>query len=521
MILKKERIRGIILYNGKNLECLNRQEVKEMSSIEKVSDLLARKSKIFLGGGEDKQAKQKQGGAMTARERIEALLDEGSFIEIGAFCEARYAQTAADGVVTGYGTVDGRLVYVYSQDVTVIGGAIGEIYAEKICKIYDMAVKMGAPVIGMLDSDGVRLEEGAAVQAAMGKILAAVTKTSGVVPGISIVFGNCAGGNAICAAMSDFVIINEKNGRMFINGPSVVEATTGKELPADAKGSCKKSGNAHFSGSDDSDCIEIAKLLLSYIPSNNLSDAFEFETDDDLNRTSGILDSIEEIEDVRVVVSEIADDKAYFEVHADYATEVSVGFIRINGQTIGVVAANGDELSGSACLKAARFVRFCDCFNIPVLTVTDIEGFKVSADEEIWGLARKSAALMYAFTEATVAKVNLIIGKAYGTASALINSKQSGADLVLAYPTAEIAPLAPAAGVGMLYNERLKKGENRDMLEAEYKEKEASVYNAAKLGLVDDVIDPSETRQRVAAAFEMLRSKRAASISRKHGNMPL
>lgn len=492
-----------------------------MSSIEKVSDLHARKSRIFLGGGEDKQSKQKQSGAMTARERIDALFDDGSFIELGAFCEARYSETAADGVVTGYGTVDGRLVYVYSQDVTVLGGAVGEMYAEKVCKIYDMAAKMGAPVIGMFDSDGVRLKEGAAVCAAMSKILAAAAKISGVVPSISIIFGNCAGGSAVCAAMSDFVIINEKNGKMFINGPSVVEATTGKKLPADAEGGLKKSGNAHFMGADDRASVEIARLLLSYIPSNNLSDAFEFETEDDLNRPNELLNNIDEIEDVRVVIAEIADDKAYFEVQADYATEASVGFIRINGQTVGTVASNADEISGSAALKAARFVRFCDCFNIPVLSITDTEGFKISADEEIWGLARKSAALMYAFSEATVAKVSLIIGKAYGTASTLINSKEAGADVVFAYPSAEIAPLAPKAGVGMLFNDRLKNGESREALETEYKETEASVYNAAKLGLVDDVITPSETRQRIAVAFEMLRSKRAASVSRKHGNMPL
>lgn len=485
--------------------------------IDKVSDLLARKAEIALGGKKDRKAD----GSMSARERIASFLDEGSFIEIGAFATARNKETVADGVITGYGTVDGRLVYVYSQDVTVLGGAVGEVYGEKVVKMFDMASKMGAPVIGMLDSNGARIDEGTLAQAAMGKILSAASSISGVVPNISIVFGNCAGGSAVAAAMSDFVIINKKSGRMFVNGPTVVESTTGKKLPSDADDCVNKSGNAHLVGDDDITCIELARLLLSYLPSNNLSDSFEFETADDLNRTSELLNNADCIEDVRVIVSEIADDKAYFELQSEYADEITTGFIRLNGSTAGAVACSGKDLSGSALLKAARFVRFCDCFNIPILTITDVEGFKVSADEEIWGLARKSANLMYAFAEATVPKVNIVIGKAYTAAYTLMNSKQSGADLVLAYPQAEMAPLAPGAGVSMLYSERLQKGENREALMAEYVEKDASVYDAAGKGYIDDVINPAETRQRVIAAFEMLKSKRASAISRKHSNMPL
>ncbi len=492
-----------------------------MSSIEKVSDLLARKAELALGGGKDKQEKQKQGGSMTARERINALLDDGSFVEIGAFISARNEDTAADGVITGYGSIDSRLVYVYSQDVTVLGGAMGEMYANKINKIVDMAAKMGAPVIGMLDSNGVRLSDGPRVQRAMGRVLSAFANISGVVPNISIVFGNCAGGSAIAAAMSDFVIMNGKNGKMFVTGPEVIEATEGKAPDVDAKGSVSKNGNAHFVAESDEGCIELAKILLSYIPSNNLSDAFEYETQDDLNRPCEILNDIDAIDDVRVVIAEIADDKAYFEVQADYAKEVSVGFIRVNGSSVGVIATSGDELSSRAAQKMERFVRFCDCYNTPILTITDVEGFKASADEETWGLARKSAELMYAFVEATVPKVNLITKKAYGTAYTLMNSKQGGADLIFAYPSAQMAPLPPAAGVGVLYSERLKAGESREALENEYIETEASIYNAAKLGCIDDIIVPSETRARVVAAFEMLKSKRAGAISRKHDNMPL
>ena len=492
-----------------------------MNSIEKVSDLLAKKAELALGGGKEKQDKQKQGGSMTARERIDALLDDGSFVEIGAFVSARNENTASDGVVTGYGTIDSRLVYVYSQDVTVLGGAMGEMYANKVCKVIDMAAKMGAPVIGMLDSNGVRLSEGAMAQSAMGKILNAVASISGVVPNISIVFGNCAGGSAIAAAMSDFVIMNEKNGKMFVNGPDVVEATEGKVPSVDAKGSVNESGNAHFIGSDDASCISLAKLLLSYLPSNNLSDAFEYETADDLNRPCEILDNIDAIEDTRVVVAEIADDKAYFEVQTDYATEASVGFIRVNGSSVGVIATCGKELTGRSVQKIARFVRLCDCFNIPVLTITDVDGFKVSAAEENWGLVRKSAELIYAFSEATVAKINLIVKKAYGSAAVLLNSKEAGADIVLAYPTAQMAPLAPGAGATMLYADKFKDGMNREELENEYKETEASIYKAASLGCIDDVIVPSETRARIAAALEMLKSKRASAPQRKHDNMPL
>ena len=492
-----------------------------MSSMEKISDLIARKAEIALGGGKDKLDKQKQGGSMTARERIEALLDEGSFVEIGAFISARDEETAADGVITGYGSVDSRLVYVYSQDVTVLGGAMGEMYANKINKIVDMAAKMGAPVIGMLDSNGVRLADGPRVQRAMGRVLSSFANISGVVPHISIVFGNCAGGSAIAAAMSDFVVMNAKTGKMFVTGPEVIEATEGTAPAVDAKGSVNKNGNAHLIGEDDLGCIEITKLLLSYIPSNNLSDAFIYETADDLSRPCDILNEIENVTDARVVIAEIADDKAYFEIQADFAKEASIGFIRVNGSTVGVIATNEAEISSLAAQKMERFVRFCDCYNTPIVTITDIEGFKASASEETWGLARKSAELMYAFVEATVPKINLITKKAYGTAYTLLNSKQGGADLIYAYPTAQMAPLPPAAGVGVLYSERLQAGESREALEQEYIETEASIYNAAKLGCIDDIIVPSETRARIAGALEMLRSKRAGAISKKHDNMSL
>lgn len=495
-----------------------------MGTREKLAALLEKKAKLVLGGGSDKQKKQTGSGNMTARGRIAALLDEGSFIEVGALVSARGEDTASDGVVTGYGTVDGRLVYVYAQDVTVKNGAIGEMHAAKICKMFDMAEQMGAPVVGMLDSMGARLSEGVDAQAALGAIYARVAKASGVVPNISLVLGACTGGSAFAATMSDFVIMNKKGGQLFVNGPAVVAASTGKEAAVDAVGS-NKSGNAQFMGEDDAACIAIAQLLLSYLPSNNLSDAMELDCTDDLNRTSEILGAYEEGTDVRVVIAEVADDKALLEVSADYAKNVVTGLIRLNGASVGVVANQPTEhdgvLCGRAMEKAARFVRFCDSFNIPILTFTDVDGFAISAAEEEWGLARKGARLLYAFAEATVPKVNVILNKAYGAGFAAMNSKQLGADVVFAYPTAQIAPANPSIGVGILYAEELKKGQPRAKIEEAYQRMDASPFSAAKRGFVDDVIDPKETRSYVIGAFEMLKSKRVGTISRKHDNMPL
>ena len=497
-----------------------------MSMDEKLAMRNEAREKISLGGGAEKQSKVKSSGKMLAGERIKALFDDGSFIELDAFVSARGKETAADGVVTGYGTIDGRLTFAYAQDPTVIGGCIGEMHAKKICKVYDMAAKMGAPVVAMLDSNGARLEEGVLAQAAVGEIMAAVARISGVVPNISVVLGTCAGSSAIIAEMSDFVVMSENEScELFVNSPSVVTATTNKAYSADAKSVAAVCGNAHFTAKDDALAIETVKLLLSYLPSNNLCDAPELECMDDLNRTSDNFMGVDGEYDVRSLIAAVADDGAFMESQITYARGAVTGFIRLNGTTVGVVANQGNEdgsvLCGQALEKMARFVRFCDAFNIAILTFTDVEGFKVSADEENWGLARKSARLMYAFTEATVPKVNVVVKKAYGGAYTAMNSKQTGADIVLAFPTACIAAIAPEAGVGVLYSDRLKAGENRDMLIAEYKAEVASPYNAAAMGYVDDVIIPGETRPRVIAAFEMLRSKRVSAPSRKHDNMPL
>ncbi len=496
-----------------------------MDTMEKLNLLRQAKAKAALGGGEEKQKKQQSGGNLTARERVEALLDSGSFVEIGALVSAKNGYTAADGVVTGYGTVDGRLVYVYSQDATVMGGAVGEVHVNKICSVYEMAAKMGAPVVGILDSCGARIGEGVEAQAAMGRLFAAAAQVSGVVPNISIVLGNCAGGQALAASMSDFVIINEKTGRIFVNGPSVIESATGKKAPVDGKGSFAASGNAQLMGKSDSECIEQARLLLSYLPSNNLSDPMQLECTDDLNRTSDALAAVEGEYDMRGVIAEVVDDGALLELQSEYAKNAVVGFARINGATVGVAAnqpkESGGVLCGRAIEKIARFVRFCDCFNIPVVTFTDVDGFAVSAAEEEWGLARKGAKLLYAFAEATVPKVNVIVGKAYGSSYCAMNSKQLGADMVFAFPQAEIAPLSSKTGVQLLFKDKLHEGKSREELENAYKSVDASPLMAAAAGVVDDVIEPAETRSRVAAALEMLASKRVGGVSRKHDNMPL
>lgn len=473
-----------------------------------------------------RKAKADRDGAKNvARERIEALLDEGSFIELGSLVSAKSGVTAADGVITGYGTVDERLVFVYAQDPNVLKGAVGTAHAKKICDIYARAAKMGAPVVGILDSCGVRIEEGAAAQGAMASIFSAIARVSGVVPVISLVMGNCAGGSALAASMSDFIIINEKTGRLFVNGPAVVEATTGKKPKVDGKGAYTVCGSAHFMGKDDQACADIAKLLLSYLPSNNLSDAITLECMDDLNRTCPSLENLEGDFDMRAVVAEVMDDGAFFEVQTEYAKESVVGFARINGATVGVASnqpkENGGILTGSAIEKIARFVRFCDCFNIPVVTFTSTDGFAVSASEEEWGLAKKGAKMLYAFAEATVPKVNVIVGKAYGSSYAAMNSKELGADVVFAFPQAEIAPLSAKTGVQLLYEDELHEGKSRADLEASYKAVDASPLLAAAEGEIDDIIEPAEARCRVAAALEMLMSKRESGISRKHDNMPL
>ncbi|MDO4562719.1 MAG: carboxyl transferase domain-containing protein [Clostridia bacterium] len=483
-----------------------------MDMTQKIAEFAEKAQAVQKGG-----AGKVTAGNMTARERISALFDEGSFVELNMFASSRVKDAAADGVITGYGSVDGRLVFAYSQDATVIGGSIGEMHAKKIRNVFEMALKMGTVVVGMLDSSGARLDEGVMAQAALGEILAGAAKISGIVPHVSLVLGACAGAAAFCATMSDVVIISKKSGKLCVSGASVVEATTGKKPVTDAV----KSGNAHLAAENDAQAIELCKLLISYLPDNNISLGIDFETTDDASRTTDALRNIDEDTDMRAVVSEIADNGAYFELQAEYAAEISVGLIRLNGSSVGIVANRESVLGGGALEKAARFVRFCDAFNIPILSLTDAEGFTISAAEEDWGLARKGAKLISAFAEASVGKVNLIVNRAYGGAYVAMNSKQLGADVVLAFPTAQIGAIAPGAAVGILCSQQLHDGKERAALEEEYASNEATPYKAAQLCLIDDVIEPADARARIILTFEMLKSKRVTTMPRKHDNMPL
>lgn len=516
-----------------------------MSTIDKLNDLISRRSKIEAGGGDDKLKKQHEAGKLSARERIAKLLDDGSFIEIDAFVRHRCTEfdmpqtnAPAEGVVTGYGTVDGRLIYVYAQDFTVIGGSLGEMHAKKICKVLNMAMKMGAPVVGMLDSGGARIQEGVDALAGFGEIFYANTMASGVVPQISAIMGPCAGGAVYSPAITDFVLMSDKTGQMFITGPQVIKSVTGEEVSFDELGGATahntKSGVAHFKAQNDDDCIEKIKLLLSFIPSNNVEDAPIYECGDDLNRLSEKLgtivpDNANKAYDMTDIIKEIVDDGLFMEIHEEFAKNIVVGFARMNGATVGIVANQPKVMAGALDVnssdKAARFIRFCDSFNIAILTITDVPGYLPGVSQEHSGIIRHGAKLLYSYCEATVPKINVIVRKAYGGAYIAMSSKHVGADMVFAWPSAEIAVMGPDGAANIIFKKDIATSEDPIAARAqkieEYREKFANPYEAAKRGYVDDVIDPSTTRPRVIAALEMLASKRENRPSKKHGNIPL
>ena len=450
------------------------------------------------------------------------------------------AQTKApaEGVVTGYGTVDGRLVFVYAQDFTVIGGSLGEMHAKKICKVMDMAVKMGAPIIAMNDSGGARIQEGIAALAGFGEIFARSTLASGVVPQISVIMGPCAGGAVYAPALSDFTFMVKGTSQMFITGPAVIKSVTGEDVTMEELGGAdaqaQKSGNAHFVAENDDECLAMVRQLISYLPANNLEDAPYDMPADNINRLSEKLttivpDSADKAYDVKEVIAEIVDAGSFFEVSKDFAKNIVTGFARLNGASVGIVANQSAYCAGAldcdASDKAARFVRFLDGFNIPVVTFTDVPGYLPGAGEEYKGIVRHGAKLLYAFSEATVPKVNVIIRKAYGGAYIAMNSKHLGADAVFAWPTAEIAVMGPEGAANIIFKKDIAESSDpiskrAEMIET-YRESFANPYEAAKLGYVDDVIEPDSTRPRIIAALEMLASKRDSLPAKKHGNMPL
>lgn len=511
----------------------------------KLEDLRNRKAKIEEGGGQKRIDSQHSKGKLTARERINLLFDEGTFVELDAFVKHRCVNFGMDkvdapgeGVVTGYGLVDGRLVYAFAQDFTVVGGSLGEMHAKKICKVQDLALKMGAPVVGMNDSGGARIQEAVDALGGYGDIFYRNTIASGVVPQISAIMGPCAGGAVYSPALTDFIFMVDKTSKMFITGPQVIETVTGEKVSAEELGGAmthnRTSGVAHFISENEEVCLDEIKRLLSFLPSNNMETAPIFNTEDDINR---IIPELEEIVpenpnkpyDMKSIISSIADDEDFFEVQPYYAQNMITGFIRINGQSIGVVANQPKFLAGcldiNASDKAGKFIRTCDSFNIPVLTFVDVPGFLPGTSQEYGGIIRHGAKMLYAYSEATVPLVTLIVRKAYGGAYLAMGSKNLGADMVLAWPTAEIAVMGPEGAANIIFKKEIANSDDPQGTRAEkieeYKGEFATPYKAAERGYVDDVIEPSATRPRIVDAFNMLASKRETRPSKKHGNIPV
>tara|TARA_B100000003_G_scaffold99970_1_gene89495 strand:- start:1181 stop:2734 length:1554 start_codon:yes stop_codon:yes gene_type:complete len=513
--------------------------------VSKIDDLKRRKDVASKGGGEKRISAQHAKGKMTARERIEILLDEDSFIEIDALVEHRSRDfemdkdiIPGDGVVCGHGTINGRLVYCFAQDFTVYGGSLGEMHGLKICKILDMAVKTGAPIIGLNDSGGARIQEGVASLGSYAEIFFRNVRASGVIPQISVIMGPCAGGAVYSPAITDFVIMVENTSHMFITGPEVIKTVTNEEVSFEELGGATthgtKSGVTHFISESDEEALELVRKLMDHIPSNNLENAPIIKTVDPLDRQCDILDSLipddsSQPYDMLVAVEEILDEKYFLEIQADFARNIIIGFGRLGGQSIGVVANQPTFLAGcldiDASNKAARFVRFCDAFNIPLLTLVDVPGFLPGAEQEWGGIIRHGAKLLFSYAEATVPKLTVITRKAYGGAYDVMSSKHIRGDYNIAWPTAELAVMGAQGAVQIIYKKRIEGSRNpeqeRERLVDDYSEKFANPYKAAALGYLDDVIKPSKTREVLIKTLGLLLEKEEVRPNRKHGNMPL
>ncbi|MCA9901125.1 MAG: acyl-CoA carboxylase subunit beta [Ardenticatenaceae bacterium] len=497
------------------------------------------------GGGPDRVARHKEKGKMTARERIDLLLDKGSFREIDAFVTHRERNFGmdkqkflGDSVVTGWGTVDGRLVYVFSQDFTVFGGSLSQVHAEKICKIMDMAMRNGAPVIGLNDSGGARIQEGVVSLGGYADIFLRNTLASGVIPQISAIMGPCAGGAVYSPALTDFIYMVKESSYMFITGPDVVKAVTGEEVSFEELGGAmthnEKSGVAHMAAESEADALYLIRELMSYLPSNNMEDPPFVPTKDDSLRTETALNSIvpdnpNKPYDIKEVIHFIMDDGIFYEIQEHYAQNIVVGFARLGGFSVGIVANQPMVLAGvldiAASEKAGRFVRFCDSFNIPLIVFEDVPGFLPGVNQEHGGIIRHGAKLLYAFCEATVPKITVVTRKAYGGAYCVMNSKHIRSDLNLAWPTSEIAVMGPDGAVNIIFRRELNDAEDpierKTELVDDYREQFANPYEAARRGYIDDVIEPSETRPRLINALNMLQNKRDHNPPKKHGNIPL
>jgi propionyl-CoA carboxylase beta chain len=498
-----------------------------------------------LGGGEERIERQHASGKLTARERVELLLDPGSFVETDKFKTHRCTdfdmdrkKIPGDGVVTGYGSIDGRLVYVFSQDFTVFGGSLSGAFAEKVCKIMDLAMKTGAPVIGLNDSGGARIQEGVVSLAGYADIFQRNVMSSGVVPQISAIMGPCAGGAVYSPAMTDFIFMVEKIGYMFITGPDVIKTVTHEEVTKEDLGGAMthatRSGVAHFSARNERECLAMIRDLLSYIPSNNLDDPPFVPTNDDPSRRDERLativpDNPNKPYDIKEIITAVVDDRQFFEIQKDYAKNMVIGFARLGGRSVGIVANQPAFLAGcldiDASRKAGRFVRFCDCFNIPIVTFVDVPGFLPGTAQEYGGIISHGAKLLYAFCEATVPKVTVITRKAYGGAYVVMSSKHIRGDINFAYPTSEIAVMGPDGAVNIVFRNELDAASDavkeKDRLVAEYRRTFANPFKAGELGYIDEVIMPEDTRPKLIRALQILENKRDRNPPKKHGNIPL
>lgn len=516
----------------------------------KLADLERRLDEAVHAGSAAAVEKQHARGRQTARERIEQLFDEGSFVELDEL--ARHRSTAfglekkrpyGDGVVTGYGTIDGRQVCVFSQDFTVFGGSLGEVYGEKITKVMDLAIKTGCPIIGINEGAGARIQEGVVSLGLYGEIFRRNVHASGVIPQISLIMGNCAGGHVYSPAVTDFTVMVDKTSAMFITGPDVIKTVTGEDVTIEELGGARthntKSGNAHYMGADEDDALEFVKNLLSYLPQNNLDEppVFDEVADLEVNDLDRKLDTIipdspNQPYDIREVVEAVLDDEDFLEVQPLFAPNLVVGYGRVEGRSVGIVANQPMQFAGTldidASEKAARFVRTCDAFNIPVLTFVDVPGFLPGTDQEYNGIIRRGAKLIYAYAEATVPLVTIITRKAYGGAYDVMGSKHLGADINLAWPTAQIAVMGAQGAINILYRKEIKDATEAGTVDAtraelveEYDKHLANPYIAAERGYIDAVIAPHETRAEVVRALRLLRSKRETLPPKKHGNIPL
>ncbi len=518
--------------------------ISRMDIYDKINELYDRKREIELGGGDERIARQHEKGKLTARERINLLLDEGSFVELNPFVIHRTRDFGmdkqigpGDGVVTGYGKIDGRPVYLFSQDFTVFGGALGEMHAMKIANVMDLAAKNGAPFIGLNDSGGARIQEGVVSLDGYGEIFYRNAIYSGVIPQISVILGPCAGGAVYSPAITDFVFMTDETSQMFITGPKVIETVTGEKITSEDLGGSKVhnsiSGNAHFRGKDEKTVLEQVRHLLSYLPQNNDEKTPMLDTTSEEDYRNDLADVVpyETIRpyDVRKVIEQVVDENSFLEVQAEFAKNAVVGFARMRGESVGLICNQPKVMAGGLDInssdKIARFIRTCDSFNIPLITFEDVTGFFPGVKQEHGGIIRHGAKILYAYSEATVPKITVILRKAFGGAYVALNSKAIGADVVYAWPNAEIAVMGAEGAANIIFAREIANSDNPDSTRAdkieEYRAKFANPYVAASHGMVDDVIDPRETRIKLLQALEMMRNKQETRPKKKHGNIPL